>query len=36
MCSMKTSFFKRKPDLHGATIEYFEAGTMVIVFIDFV
>lgn len=26
MCSMKTSFFKRKPDLHGATIEYFEAG----------
>ena len=26
MNSMKTSFFKRKPDLHAATIEYFEAG----------
>lgn len=26
MGSMKTSFFKRKPDLHAATIEYFEAG----------
>ena len=27
MCSMKTSFFKRKPDLHSATIEYFAAGS---------
>lgn len=23
---MKTSFFKRKPDLNSATLEYFEAG----------
>ena len=23
---MKTSFFKRKPDINAATIEYFEAG----------
>lgn len=26
MSSMKTSFFKRKPDIHAATLAYFDAG----------
>lgn len=29
MDSMKTSFFKRKPDIHAATLAYFDAGNAV-------